>query len=653
MATTQQAAQGPVVAASVVDAISGALGDLKFRLLGARASAGHLHGLGQAAMQVRLLCQGLDHAILGSATAQTDSVRLSRRLAASKTSVQAAEPYLPALAQFHCALLAMQEAAGWPLCEQAVLEHFRPIQQGQQGTMAELVLCVPAHRPAILRKVVSLVLPGQQAPEKPRDPQSPLRETVTSLISQMQRAAPAGVNNRLLMTGALELGLPVVELPGGVIQYGYGQRGRWMESSFTENASTIAARLVRNKVTTNQFLARAGVPVTAQVVVSSVEEAVSAASQIGYPVVVKPLDLDGGKGVQAGLRNEQVLRRAYEHARRLSPNLIVERHIEGKDFRLGVVDGSLAWTTYREPAGVWGDGVSSVEELIDQANRDPRRETTKWAMMVPLVIDEEAHELLKEQGVEMVTVLQQGQFLRLRRADNISSGGTPINVPDESVHPDNVELVTRVARLCRLDIAGIDFICPDITRSWHEVGGAICEVNGQPQFSVTRPQTSQKVLRATVPGNGRVPIVVILGKSNWGQWARSLESVVSKRGIKLGFALHDGLYLGSHRVRQERTSCFEDARTLLIDRGVGAIVISTDGLAWLGQGMPFDRADVVVADASCDRGVVRMLLDCPGTQFWKTTSSIDALLQSPQELIGRLAQFLVVRDQQCQQSSLV
>ncbi len=649
MVTSQQGTQDPVVAASVVDTVIGALGGLKLGLLGARAGAGHMHGLGQPAMQVRLVCQGLSAENGETATVPNEGVRLSRRLAASQTSVEAAAPYLPALSRFHGALLAMQEAAGWPVCRQAVLEHVQPFQQAPQDGMVEIVLCLPAHRPAVLKQVVSLLLPGQGAPGKPRSPDSSYRETVTRLISQMQKAAPAGVNNRLLMTCAHELALPVVELPGGVIQYGYGLRGRWMESSFTENASTIAARLVRNKVTTNQFLSRAGVPVTAQVVVSSVEEAASAARQVGYPVVVKPLDLDGGKGVQAGLRNEQVLRRAFEQARRFSQNLIVERHIEGKDYRLGVVDGSLAWTTYREPAGVWGDGVSSVKKLIEQANQDPRRETTKWAMMVPLVIDEEARELLQEQGVEMGTVLPQGQFLRLRRADNVSSGGTPINVPDESVHPDNVELVTRVARLCRLDIAGIDFICPDITRSWQEVGGAICEVNGQPQFSVTRPQTSQKILRATVPGNGRVPIVVMLGQCNWGRWAHSLESVASRRGLRLGFALHDGLYLGSHRVRQERKTCFDDARSLLVDSGVGAIVVSTDGLAWLGQGIPFDRVDVVVADASCDRRVVRMLSDCPGTQFWKTSSSIESVLQSPQELVSRLEKFFVFRDRQCQQ----
>lgn len=646
MTAAQQLDGSRQVAPGVAEAVGNALSAIKLGLLAARAVSGHMHGLGQPIVQLRLVCQGAVAEDVAAPSGRNAGLRLSSRLAASRTAVEVAQSYLPVLSRLHAALLTMQEAAGWPTCKQAVIEH---VQLSAQKGEAEVVLCLPSHRPALLKKVASLLLPGQDLWRRPRGPASVSPETVTRLIDQMQKAAPAGVNNRLLMTCAHELGVPVVELPGGVIQYGYGQRGRWMESSFSENASTIAARLVRNKVTTNQFLSRAGVPVTAQVVVSEVEQAVSAAKEIGYPVVVKPLDLDGGKGVQAGLQNEQVLRRAFEQARRFSPNLVVERHIQGKDFRLGVVNGELAWTTYREPAGVWGDGVSSVQQLIEQANRDPRRETTKWAMMVPLVVDQEAEELLLEQGVEMGTVPASGKFLRLRRAANISSGGTPINIPDEHVHPDNVELVTRVAKLCRLDIAGVDFICPDITRSWQEVGGAICEVNGQPQFSVTRPETSKTVLCATVPGNGRIPVVVILGKCTWGLWAQQLDSAMSKRGLTLGFALHDGLYVGNHRVRQERKSCFEDARALLVDRTVGAIVVSTDGQAWLGQGMPFDRVDVVVADASCDRRVARLLSESAGTQFWRTRSPMESVLQSPHELIDRLEKFIFVRDQQCQQ----
>lgn len=649
MAAAQQMANSEAVAQGVVEAVSDALCGLKLGLLAARAIAGHMHGLGQPIVQLRLVCQGIAAKDVAAPSVLNVDVQLSRSLTGSQTAVEVAQSYQPVLSQLHGALLAIQEAAGWPICKHAVLDRVQiSALKGHEGE-AEVVLCLPSHRPTILKKVVSLLLPGPDIWRKPRGSTSVLRETVNRLIEQMQKAAPAGVNNRLLMTCAQELGIPVVELPGGVIQYGHGQRGRWMESSFTENASTISARLVRNKVTTNQFLSRAGIPVTTQVVVSGVEQAVSAASEIGYPVVVKPLDLDGGKGVQAGLQNEQILRGAFEQARRFSPNLIVERHIEGKDFRLGVVNGALAWTTYREPAGVWGDGVSSVAQLIEQANQDPRRETTKWAMMVPLVVDQEAEELLLEQGVEMGSVLSSGKFLRLRRAANISSGGTPIDVPDERVHPDNVDLVTRVAKLCRLDIAGIDFICPDVTRSWHEVGGAICEVNGQPQFSVTRPETSKTVLFATVAGSGRIPIVVILGQCTWGLWAQQLDSVMSKRGLRLGFALHDGLYVGNHRVRQQRKSCFEDARSLLLDRGVGAIVVSTDGQAWLGQGMPFDRVDVVVADASCDRRVVRLLFESSGTQLWKTRSPIESVLQSPQGLIDRLEKFMVDRDQQCQQ----
>lgn len=550
---------------------------------------------------------------------------------------------LAALAPLNALLLRMQRTAGWPVCGGAVVERVGRAQQAAE--QVAVVVVFPAFDSALLFRALPWALAatgGRSLVDSRSD-----ADSLDRVLALLSAAAPLGTNTRPLLEAAYGRGVPVQRLASSSYQYGWGAHARWMESSFTDADSVISARLARDKRAAHALLRLAGLPVPAQRAVRSADDACRAAGQMGYPVVMKPADQDGGRGVEAGLQDETALRRAHARARTHSTQLVVERHIEGQDYRLGVLNGRLAWCTWREPAGVWGDGQATVSTLIDAANRDPRRSTRPGAHMVPITLNAEARELLSEQGVALDVVPAKGTFVRLRRAANVSSGGRPVDVL-ANVHPDNAALAVQAARLFRLSLAGVDLITPDIGRSWREAGGAICEVNGQPQFSVTAPWVPAEVVAETLGGQGRVPVVVVLTPCRWGPWAETLLDFMARMGLEgAGFALEDGLYLGRERVADARTP-FDDVQGLLLDPRLRALVVASEARQWLRTGMPVDRIDLLIADGARHPRVAAMLMAASSGGDWAADVPLAGLsskegTDAMPKWLARLAGFLVQR----------
>lgn len=489
------------------------------------------------------------------------------------------------------------------------------------------------------------------------------RKELDQLIDNLNNLAPLGNNMRHFVRTAHERRIPWIVLPAGVTQFGWGRRARWLNSTFTDETPGVAARMARDKLSANAMLRQAGIPVPEHRRVKDVEGALAAAKALGFPVVVKPTDLDGGIGVSAGLKTEEEVRTAFEKAAKHSKNILVEKHVEGRDFRITVCHGKAAWSIERVPAGVTGDGEHTVSQLIAIANRDPRRTARRWGQMKPLVADEEAQQLLKEQALTLDSVLPMGQFARLRRSSNISSGGTPVPV-NEIVHPDNAELAVRAARVFRLDIAGIDLIASDITRSWRETGAAICEVNGQPQLSVTAPHIYNELFDTLVEGQGRIPVALVLSNGEADEIVQQCVRTLTDRKLCVGLSTPAGTFIGGARVRSGRSSPFADAVSLLIDPQVDAIVLVTDGKEFLRTGLPFDRFDVVAladwqqAQEADDRQHLLPVLElvkqhCSGAALMTRGHSKAQLVlrslgdkrvepvSSPERLAVRLAQVLL------------
>lgn len=433
-----------------------------------------------------------------------------------------------------------------------------------------------------------------------QDPQQ--RATLQKILASLQAMLLAPSNVPMFISAARKMELPMLELPGRIWQFGIGSRARWLDSSYTDATPHVAHNLSKRKDLAAKMLQKAGIPATEHHLVRSADHAVGVAHSFGYPVVVKPVDRDGGDGVFTDLRTPEEVRAAYVAASRFSSNLLVERHVEGRDYRLVVLHGRLIFALERVAAGVIGDGVHSVMALLNQRNaqaiqmQPPRPE---------IELNQEALRLLERQRLTTASVPAPGQRVRLRSAANHALGGSVVAVTDQ-VHADNMRLAIRSAEALRLDLAGIDVLMPDITRSWFEVGATICEVNGQPYLGRnSSAHLYAEILTALVPGSGRVPTVVVVGaEAQTVFWMRHIEEALTGYGRVVGMAGPNGVRIGDEQISRDWGGAAHATQVLALDRRVETMVIGLYDTHVLQQGLAFSRFDwllLVGTPASGDR----------------------------------------------------
>jgi cyanophycin synthetase len=389
-----------------------------------------------------------------------------------------------------------------------------------------------------------------------------------------------------------------VQVSKGILQLGWSCHARKLLSSFTDATSTIATGLARSKIHTNFILSQNAVPVPTCLKVTTPEAALNAAKRLGWPVVIKPASLDQGMGVVPGIRDKDTLIQAFEAAQKLSPgDVLLEQHVEGHDYRLLVVGGKLLMATHRIPAGVVGDGHSNVSTLIAHVNKDPRRGTKFRSLLVRLSLDEKAQQCLAEQGLCAESIPLAGQFVRLRMTASIGTGATPEDVTTR-IHPDNRMLAERAARLIGLDIAGVDFLCPDISKSWREVGGAINEVNSQPGFRPHWLGDPSRDINGEIldwmfrDRPARIPTVAITGTNGKSTVAKMLHHIWMYSGKQAGVCTTAGVWVGEALITQDNLSGYPGGRLLLDDPLVEVAVIEMPRKGLLYFGHPCDHYDV-------------------------------------------------------------
>ncbi len=413
------------------------------------------------------------------------------------------------------------------------------------------------------------------------------------LLASLQPFKLQGVNNFRFLKAAQTLDIPWRLVVPEVYCFGSGRHSRWLESSYTDCTSVIGTRIARDKVKTAAVLRQAGLPAPRHALAASAEQAVQLARQLGYPVVVKPADRDQGLGVAADLRHDAGVAAAFHEASKHSANILVEKHFHGQDFRFTVFNGRVIKTVSRLPGGVIGDGMLSVASLIDVAKQDDQRARRARARGRDLLeLDREALELLGENGMSPQSVPAAGQYVRLRRRSNVSAGGTP-SLVTQHIHPDNLRLAERSAAALQLDLAGVDVIMQDISRSWLETGAVICEVNGQPQIgTLTTPGIYADMLRELLPGKSRIPVALVVGLP--GKVEQQLMQISRDTRIVVGCASTEGVWLGPERQTGRQPSAFVAGQILMANGAVdAAIVVMTPGQIVL-SGLPFDRIDVLV-----------------------------------------------------------
>ncbi len=410
-----------------------------------------------------------------------------------------------------------------------------------------------------------------------------------------------GPSTASLVAAAEDRNIPWIRLNRqSLVQFGHGRYQQRIQATTTTRTSNIAVELASDKEETNTILRDLGLPVPKQYVVRSSRDAKRAAERIGYPVVLKPLAGNHGRGVSINLKTKDEIEQAFDKAREHGRSIVVESFLEGYDHRLLVINGKLVAAAKRMPGHVVGDGKNSIGQLVDIVNDDPRRGVGHEKVLTRLEFDQQAERLLNKLGYDRDTVPEKGEVVFLRSTANLSTGGTAIDVTD-TIHPDNREMAERTIKAIGLDIGGVDFLTRDITESYRETGGGICEVNAGPGFRMhvapsegTPRDVAGPVIDMLFPPEYpcRIPIAAVTGTNGKTTTSRMLAHILKMSGLTVGLTSTDGVYIdGQLSVSGDMTGPVS-ARMILRDPSVDAAVMETARGGMLRGGLGYQECDV-------------------------------------------------------------
>ena len=450
--------------------------------------------------------------------------------------------------------------------------------------------------------------------------------------------------------------IPVRRLTdGNLLQLGWGCRQRRVWTAETDRTSAVAELVAKDKELTKTLLRAVGVPVPEGRVASDAEDAWRAARELGVPVVVKPLDGNHGRGVAVGLTTREGVATAFQSARREGEMVLVERFAPGFDHRLLVIGGKLVAAARREPPRVIGDGARTLYALIEAENQDPRRGEDHATSLSRIPLDETTRAVLAEQGYAPESVPAAGAVVALRRNGNLSTGGSAEDVTDR-VHPSLAAHAVEAARAVGLDIAGIDFVCGDVSVPLEEQSGVVVEVNAGPGFRMhLAPSSGQPrpVGEAVVDSlfaegdDARIPVVAISGNNGKTTTTRLVAHIFQTMGKRVGMTCTDGLYIEGRRIDDGDCAGPKSARTALFHPLVEVAVLETARGGLLREGLGFDRCEVAVVtnvgrgDHLGQSGIVtaEQLAEVKRTVVENVAPSGTAVLNAADPLTAAMAPF--------------
>ena len=419
-------------------------------------------------------------------------------------------------------------------------------------------------------------------------------------IRYAQRRA-LGPSTASLVKAAVDRGIPWLRLnEQSLVQLGHGKYQQRIQATVTGRTPHIAVELASDKEETNKILGSLGLPVPRQELVQSADAAWRAARRLGGAVGLKPYNGNHGRGITINIREEDEVRAAFEAAREHSRSVIVETYLAGDDHRLLVVNGELVAATRRTPGHVVGDGTSTVEQLIEVVNSDPRRGVGHEKVLTKLKLDREAELMLERLEYTASSVPKAGEVVPLRSTANLSTGGTATDVTDV-IHPDNRAMAERAVRAIGLDVGGVDFLSTNIAESYKTIGGGICEVNAAPGFRMhiapsegTPRDAAGPVMDMLFPVGtpARVPIAAITGTNGKTTTSRMLAHIAKMAGYTPGLTTTDGVYIDGQRTVEGDMTGPVSARMVLCDPQIDLAVLETARGGLVRAGMGVTEVDV-------------------------------------------------------------
>lgn len=422
-------------------------------------------------------------------------------------------------------------------------------------------------------------------------------------LREIRERERLGPSTGSIVEEAIKRKIPYIRLNRhSLVQLGYGVNQKRIQATVASTTSSIAVELACDKEETKNILEANSIPVPKGLIIVDEDDLKDAVERIGYPLVTKPIDGNHGKGATTNIANWEEALEAFAAAKKYSRKVICEKFITGYDHRVLVINYKFVAAAIRTPAAVAGNGKNTIQELIDIVNQDPRRGYGHENVLTQISIDDFTMNILKEKGYSLSTVLADNEELWLKPTANLSTGGTATDITD-LVHPANVFMCERIARIIGLDICGIDIMGPDLLEPINENGGAILEVNAAPGFRMHLDPTvglarnvAEPVIDMLYPtaNSSRIPIIAISGTNGKTTTTRLIAHMVKQMGYKVGYTTTDGIYIQNRLMQRGDCTGPMSAEFVLKDPTVDFAVLECARGGLLRAGLGFHHCDVAV-----------------------------------------------------------
>ena len=422
-------------------------------------------------------------------------------------------------------------------------------------------------------------------------------------MREMREKFRFGPSTGSIVDEAVSRNIPFIRLNNqSLVQLGYGKNQVRFRATMTDKTSSIAVDLASNKDETKKMLTEAAIPVANGMCISEISEIETVINRVGFPLVFKPLDGNHGKGASINVKTKEEALVAFEHAKKYSRKIIVEKFISGFDFRILVINHRFIAAALREPAHVIGDGVSTIEQLIEIENQDERRGYGHENVLTEISIDRETYDELSKLNYTLETILEKGKVCHLKGTANLSTGGTSTDVTD-IVHPNNIFIFERISRVIGLDICGIDVMANNLNEPLEVTGGVVLEVNAAPGFRMHLAPANGLPRNVAAPvidmlypvgKSFTIPIIAVTGTNGKTTTTRLISHIVKNNGYRVGFTTSDGIYVQNSMLTKGDTTGPISAEFILKDPTVDFAVLETARGGILRSGLGFNKCDVAV-----------------------------------------------------------